>query len=395
MIWIATGMLGGASGCTSSFYAAATASGDDLYATHDRVLIARQEKAEAEAKRAEAEARRAEWEARLAEARARAASGDYDDYDEGNGYRAVLADDYQSAYARRLRGFQSLSYNLPASYYDLYFSPTYSYVSAYDPLNYNIIVMGDEIWVEPKYVTSMFGTWGMPSVSFGLYGGSFRSGWYFGWGWPSYWWNDPWYNGGWGWPGYYPYWGWGWDPWYPHYHPGGWYPHPDYGSGSNFRPNRGNRFTHSSSPYRSPDGNNNFRGSGISGSGSGYRSGSNYRVGSGTAGSGYRPSTGTGSGYRPSTGAGGNYRGTNGNPSNYRRGTTPSGNRNEGYRNDNTYRNSDRSNTNTNYNNSNYRSNTTNSGGYRSSGGSSSGFRSGGGSGGSGARSGGGSNYRR
>ena len=105
-------------------------------------------------RKAAAEARRAEWEARLAEAEAAAAENGYYEYD-ANPYRSVLADDYESAYARRLRGFESPSYNMPSSYINARYSRAFDYVSAYDPAFYNVIVMGDEVWVEPKYITSM------------------------------------------------------------------------------------------------------------------------------------------------------------------------------------------------------------------------------------------------
>lgn len=63
----------GRHGCTTAYYGSAGSGFDDLYATHDRVAIANQQKAEAEARQAEAEARKAEWEAMLAEAEAKAA----------------------------------------------------------------------------------------------------------------------------------------------------------------------------------------------------------------------------------------------------------------------------------------------------------------------------------
>lgn len=234
----------GSAGCSSAFYRADSGTNDDLYAVHDRAAIARKQAAAAEARKAAAEARQAEWEAKLAEALAAAAE---DAYYDGLSYEGVVADDYESAYARRLRGFRSVSYNLPSSYFALrYNSPTWSYVSAYDPAFYNVIVMGDEVWVEPKYITSMFGTWGSASV--------YSGGWYFGfgtsypgWGYPRYsWWDwnmayyNPWYNPWWYGPG------WGWAPNYPYY-PGWGGPHwghhhrPNYrlaggGTSSRYRP---------------------------------------------------------------------------------------------------------------------------------------------------------------
>ena len=230
----------GMAGCTSAYYASAGYASDDLYAVHDKTQIARKKQAEAEAQRAAAEARRAEWEARIAEAEAAAAENNYYEYQaaDANPYESVLADDYESAYARRLRGFESPSYKMPSSYLNARYSSAFNYASAYDPAFYNIVISGDQVWVEPKYVTSMFGTWGTvvygdpwywgwnrpwgPSFSIGSWGWSFgwnswNNPWYSPWGpWYSSW-YDPWYRPGWG-------WGPGWHGGH-HHHPGpGWGP---------------------------------------------------------------------------------------------------------------------------------------------------------------------------
>lgn len=224
-------------GCSSAYFASAGYASDDLYALHDRAQIAREQQAKAEAEKAEAEARRAEWEARIAEAEAAAAQNKYYEYN-SNPYEDVLADTYESAYARRLRGFESPTYRMPSSYYDLRYSNAFTYVSAYDPAFYNIIVMGDQVWVEPKYITSMFGTWGTvvyadpwyygwnypwgPTFSIGSWGWSF--------GWNS--WYNPWYSPWYGpWGPWYSYWYrpvWGWGP--------GWIGHPGGGPDHHFRP---------------------------------------------------------------------------------------------------------------------------------------------------------------
>ena len=104
-------------GCSSSYFTSAGYGNDDLYAIHDKAEIARRQQAEAERKKAEAEARKAEWEARLAEAEADAVQRRYYETT-SNPYEEVLADTYESAYARRLRGFESPTYRLPSSYYD-------------------------------------------------------------------------------------------------------------------------------------------------------------------------------------------------------------------------------------------------------------------------------------
>ena len=251
----------GLASCSSAYYASAGYASDDLYAVHDRAEISRRKQAEAEAQRAAAEARRAEWEARIAEAKAAAAENSYYEYRsaDANPYESVLADDYESAYARRLRGFESPTYKMPSSYINARYGSAFNYVSAYDPAFYNIVVMGDQVWVEPKYITSMFGSWGTviysdpwyygwnrpwgPSFSFGSWGWSF--------GWNS--WHNPWYGPGWGpwyssWydPWYGP--GWGWGPgWHGHHHVPGW------GPGWHGRPYHSN-IVRRPNPYTSPSG---------------------------------------------------------------------------------------------------------------------------------------------
>ena len=251
----------GLASCSSAYYASAGYASDDLYAVHDRAEISRRKQAEAEAQRAAAEARRAEWEARIAEAKAAAAENSYYEYRsaDANPYESVLADDYESASARRLRGFESPTYKMPSSYINARYGSAFNYVSAYDPAFYNIVVMGDQVWVEPKYITSMFGSWGTviysdpwyygwnrpwgPSFSFGSWGWSF--------GWNS--WHNPWYGPGWGpwyssWydPWYGP--GWGWGPgWHGHHHGPGW------GPGWHGRPYQSN-IVRRPNPYTSPSG---------------------------------------------------------------------------------------------------------------------------------------------
>ena len=191
---------------------------DDLYSIHNQKAIAERQKAEAELAKAQYEAQQAQYEASLAKIKAEAAKqGVKVESGSVNGYDAVLADTYESAYARRLYGFSSPTYRMPSSYYTWRYSDAFHYASAYDPAFYNIMVSGDMVWVEPKYITSMFGSWGavaVPSYS-----------WYYGWSYPYYYWNSPyrwslnWY---WGWSSPY-YWGWGY-PYY-HYHHHHYYPH--------------------------------------------------------------------------------------------------------------------------------------------------------------------------
>ncbi len=238
-----------ATSCSSALYTSSGSAYDDLYAIHDRTAIANRQKAEAEARRAEAEARQAaaaarqaELEAQLAElGLAQAQAGTRTDSDgviivddnaprTTNVYDSYVADDYESAYARRLLGFKSATYRMPSSYFNLRYGGDYMYVTAYDPAFYNVMVSGDQVWVEPRYITSMFGTWGATNATMLVH-----SPWYYGWHSGFY---DPWYYSSWGFPRYSWYdwnwnicygsgwglnlwWGWGgyYRPWRPyHYH---------------------------------------------------------------------------------------------------------------------------------------------------------------------------------
>ena len=246
-------------GCTSAYFSASSGSAyDDLYVSHNRTAIAERQKAEAEARRAEAEARRAEaealqaeYEAQLAQLNVKAVKSGVapqqetsdgliiitDNNTSNNGYQGFVANSYESAYARRLQGFKSMSYRMPSSYFNLRYSGSYAYATAYDPAIYNIMVSGDQVWVEPRYITSMFGTWGATNATALLY-----SPWYYGWNsWHRY---DPWYYSWYGYPRYSWYdwnwnicygggwsvnlwWGWGghYHPWRPSYHHHHYHPH--------------------------------------------------------------------------------------------------------------------------------------------------------------------------
>ena len=99
-----------AASCSPALYQSGAYNIDDMYAEHDVTRIAQEKQAIAEARKAEAEARRAEIEARQAEAAY---------YASDDSYQGVLADTYESAYARRLRGFSSPTYQMPTSYFNL------------------------------------------------------------------------------------------------------------------------------------------------------------------------------------------------------------------------------------------------------------------------------------
>ncbi|NVO11734.1 MAG: hypothetical protein HXX16_17375 [Bacteroidales bacterium] len=118
-----------------------------------------------------------------------------------NPYRRILSDSYQDSYERRLRGIEDPRYgseNFTSRYSDDYF-----YASAYDPALYNTVIMGNQIWVEPWYISAMF-SWP-----------NYHRGFRFGFGWTYNYWNDwspwysnyynPWYNNFWDYGFYNPY----------------------------------------------------------------------------------------------------------------------------------------------------------------------------------------------
>ena len=118
-------------GC-SSMMSLSTYGPNDLYRTNNRAEVAAQLKAEAEAELIAAEARRAQYEALIAQANADAREAEY--YAMLNNepsFTSVVANDYQSAYARRLQGFTSPSYQLPSSYYSLSTSEAMYYALKY------------------------------------------------------------------------------------------------------------------------------------------------------------------------------------------------------------------------------------------------------------------------
>ena len=196
------------SGCAALWQSAKYS--DDLYSVHNKIDIANRQKAEAELARAQYEAQQAQYEAAIAQANATAAQYGYVITDDAsfNGFDAVLADSYESAYARRLYAFSSPTYRMPSSYYAWRYSDAFFYASAYDPAFYNVVVSGDMVWVEPKYVTSMFGSWGAAVIP--------SYGWYYGWNDPYHYWHRSYrYDWYYGWNNPY-YWGWGCG--YPYYH---------------------------------------------------------------------------------------------------------------------------------------------------------------------------------
>ncbi len=287
---------------------------DDLYEVHDRTRIAARKAAQAQAQAQAEQARKAAWDSALAEAKAAAiANGTY--YSEPaqgvNPYDAVLADTYESAYARRMYGFSSPTYRLPSSYYNMRYSDAYQYASAYDPAFYNVMVSGDQVWVEPKYITSMFGAWGATAVypSYNWYYGWIPVYSYAWWGYPRYGWYDPWYGYGY----CYPYHYYHHHHYRPPYHGGGYRPdhRPPHGNGGIVHrpPQNGNRPSYGAPGSGSGSGSTYYRPSIQSGTSSGNRNNEVRRGGTSTGSGVYRGSSGTtnrGSGsssgtYRPSS----------------------------------------------------------------------------------------------
>jgi uncharacterized membrane protein YgcG len=123
-----------------------------------------------------------------------------------NPYERVLSDSYQESYERRLRGKENPYYGFSSG--SAYYSDDYWYASAYDPAYYNIIIMGNNVWVEPYYVSSMFG-W------------PYHHSYYYSWGYsPYYYRHNPWrYHFAFHWGYGYPYNYWGYNSWYSPYHP--------------------------------------------------------------------------------------------------------------------------------------------------------------------------------
>lgn len=203
--------------CGTSVYVARTdVYSDDLYETHDRDKLARAEARQRAAQEAAEAERQRKLNALVATAEANSEIDSIldDQTVDTNPYTAILADDYESAYQRRLRGFSSPTYRMPSSYYNFRYSDAYFLTMAYDPAFYNVVVMGDEVWVEPRYVSSMFGSWGRPY-------------WYNGWNYGYNYWDPYWPSYSWGYDPFY--WGYGYG--YPYYGCNGWYGphHPHYG----------------------------------------------------------------------------------------------------------------------------------------------------------------------
>lgn len=165
--------------------------------------------------------------------------------------KAELVTSYDEALQRRLDAYKNYK-ELDDSYWQLMESYHTMLSNKYDPDLYNIIVFGNEMWVEPVYISALFDgsdpAAGVCSKEFTAKSNTnvnislnVGPGWWWDNPWDYYWygpWRTPWYwgyYGGW----YGPYWGWGpsWE-WGPGWGPvgPGYYPPPQGGGG---RPNYG------------------------------------------------------------------------------------------------------------------------------------------------------------
>ena len=166
-----------------------------------------------------------------------------------------LVTSYDAALERRLEAYKNYR-EMDDSYWTLMESYHKMLSRKYDPELYNVITFGNEMWVEPRYISAMFDGsdpaagvqnmelfpaaaketeshvtinltlapswywddpwdyWGYNRWRYGWYGGYYGWGPYWGWSWG---WHGGWYAGwgpGW-WGGWYPGWGPGWGPVYP------------------------------------------------------------------------------------------------------------------------------------------------------------------------------------
>ena len=158
-----------------------------------------------------------------------------------NSYESLVSSGYEDSFERRLRGSRSANYKTASSYYNAQSSEVVWYTKIYDPAFYNVVFSGNSVWIEPKYVTAMFGNWGASVLVGASWGSPYWSHWSTcGWSW-SFNWG---FNWGWNYPWDYHYWshfGYGHNL-YRHYHYG-YHPRYHYGFGyhshrPNYRPSR-------------------------------------------------------------------------------------------------------------------------------------------------------------
>jgi hypothetical protein len=151
-----------------------------------------------------------------------------------NPYERILSNSYQESYERRLRGMEDPRYGMEN--FSTYYSNDYFYASAYDPALYSVVVMGDQVWVEPRYISSMF-LW--PHNHYSNFWLGFGLG--AGFGWNTWGWNS-WYDN----YAYSPYY---WNNWYG-YNP---YPNDYWNNNNDFHNQYYGRRTGSSTNITSPN----------------------------------------------------------------------------------------------------------------------------------------------
>lgn len=219
-------------GCSQSFYNPTTYQTDDLYATHNRDKIIEQQHLLEQARIELEQQRRAYWAEELG----------LDDQ-----VMAVAQSEakYNTPYGEKLAAISaSTEYKRPSSYYTLQYDKTLDELAQYDPAEYDAYIdEGGNVVIEPKYVSSMYGTWGDPYYNHYAWTYGYPSWRYYSaWGYPRYTWWDYNYSFGYGWsfgfsPFYSSWWGvspyFGWYNWYRPYTP-----RPPYigGGGGGVRP---------------------------------------------------------------------------------------------------------------------------------------------------------------
>ncbi|MFI3247621.1 MAG: hypothetical protein R3Y39_00635 [Rikenellaceae bacterium] len=266
------------SGCSQSFYQPTTLTTDDMYSTHNRDAIIK-EQANIEAARAALiEQRKAYWAEELGLQTPTQTQ------------TSLSTGSYSSPYAEKLAMLSASSeYQLPSTYYEMQYDEALNELANYDPSQYNAYLTNDgEVVVESKYINSMYGTWGDPYFnSYAWTYGYPRWSYYSAWGYPRYSWWDYNYNFGWGfgfgyspyyygsWWGGYPYFGYNW--YRPSYRP------PHYGGGGSSRPKSIVRQPNISNSPSSAVGRRNVDGSTVGrSSGSTYNRGGTTRSNSST-----------------------------------------------------------------------------------------------------------------
>ncbi|MDX9847827.1 MAG: hypothetical protein RBT74_12665 [Tenuifilaceae bacterium] len=145
--------------CSTSMQMSKTSSyqSDDLYYNPNATYTASEQSPD---KQASTNQKFAELEKKYMEILANDTTGSVDtviyrNTEKTNPWERVLSDSYQDSYERRLRGYSNPRYGFNDWSYR--YSDDYWYASGYDPAFYNIVVMGSDVWVEPRYISAMFG----------------------------------------------------------------------------------------------------------------------------------------------------------------------------------------------------------------------------------------------